>query len=336
VLSGNILIKHHANLRRQPGYQPFRIEAGPLPETGATVKGKRPVHPVLLFCISPSGFMSKKSRIKRRILALSILASLGSATASFAGPIEARYGITVAGLHIGNAQFSGQASVQSYRATLNAQLTGLAGALTTGRGAVQVSGSFQGGRPLSNGYALSANNSQISRTIQIAMSGGNIAQVAIEPPFEHKPDRIPVLEHHRRNVADPVSALFMPVAGNGDMLSPENCNRTIPVFDGVQRFDISMTPSGTRIINEPRKGYVGHALVCSVRYMPIAGHRPIPATDYMKSNREISVWLVPVEGSRALVPWRIQVKSQIGSVIIEAQSFSGLAIEATASIPQRQ
>jgi Protein of unknown function (DUF3108) len=144
-----------------------------------------------------------------------------------------------------------------------------------------------------------------------------------------------VLEHHRRNVADPVSALLMPVAGNGDMLSEQNCSRTIPVFDGVQRFDITLSSAGTRVVNEPRKGYVGHALVCNARYAPVAGHRPIPATDYMKANREMQVWLVPVAGSRTLVPYRIQVKTQVGALVIEAQTVSGLEIDATASIARR-
>ncbi len=276
--------------------------------------------------------MRKNIRIKRRILALSLLASLGFADAASAGPLEARYHLSVAGLHIGTADFSGQITGQSYRAMLNAQLVGLAGALTSGRGAVTVSGGFQGARPLSNGYALSANNSQISRTIQIGMNAGNVTQVAIEPPFEAKDDRVPVLEHHRRAVADPVSALMMPVSGNGDMLSPENCNRTIAVFDGVQRFDIVMSHAETRAVNEPKKGYVGHALVCKVRYTPVAGHRPLPATHYMAANRDMAVWLVPVEGSRTLVPYRIQVKTQLGNLLIEAQSIRGLVVDATASI----
>jgi hypothetical protein len=276
--------------------------------------------------------MSKKSRAKRRILALTLLASLISVGGASAGPVEARYLVTIAGLHIGTAQFSGMISAQSYQTSLNAQFTGLAGALTSGRGAVNVSGMLQGNRPLSNGYALKANNSQINRTIQIAMSAGNISQVVIEPPFEPKDDRVPVLEHHRRNVADPVSALLMPVAGSGDMISPENCNRTIAVFDGVQRFDVTLSHAETVAVNDPKKGYVGFALVCRVRYAPVAGHRPLPATEYMTNNRDISVWLVPVEGSRTLIPYRIQVKTQIGNLLIDAQSISGLAVDATASI----
>jgi hypothetical protein len=124
----------------------------------------------------------------------------------------------------------------------------------------------------------------------------------------------------------------MPVAGSGDMISPENCNRTIPVFDGVQRFDVTLTHAETVAVNDPRKGYVGFALVCRARYAPVAGHRPLPATEYMANNRDMSVWLVPVEGSRTLVPYRIQIKTQIGNLVIDAQTISGLAVDATASI----
>jgi Protein of unknown function (DUF3108) len=275
--------------------------------------------------------MKRRWLNKRRLLVLSLLASMGSIAQSQAGPIEGRYNIAIAGLSIGTAQISGSASAQSYQATLNAQLTGLAGALTSGRGAIRVSGSFQGTRAVSNGYALSANNSQISRTIQIAMSGGNISQVAIEPPFEPKPDRVPVLEHHRRGVVDPVSALLMPVAASSDMLASENCNRTIPVFDGVQRFNIQLSHADTKVINEPSKGYVGHALVCNARYVPVAGHRPLPATAYMTQNRDMRVWLVPVAGSQALLPYRIEVQTQLGKLNIEATNVTGLVQDATAS-----
>ncbi|MGL5114689.1 MAG: DUF3108 domain-containing protein [Beijerinckiaceae bacterium] len=267
---------------------------------------------------------------RRRIILASLLAGLPGIAK--AGPIEARYQISIGGLSIGAATIGGQISAQSYRVALNAKLTGLAGALTSGAGAVQVSGSFQGDRPVSNGYALAANNSQISRTIRIGMAAGNVADVAIEPPFEPKPDRVPVLEHHRRAVADPVSALLMPARAQGDLLSPENCNRKIPVFDGVQRFDIDLSYVETKPINDPRRGYVGHVLVCRANYAPIAGHRPIPATTYMQQNRDMQVWLAPVAGSRALMPWRIQVKTQLGQLVIEAQTVSGLEMDATASI----
>lgn len=275
---------------------------------------------------------------KSRVPFSTIAAAFFAAAAPFvpvateAGPVAGRYQISMAGFSIGVATFDGMISSQSYQATLNSQLTGLAGVLSSGRGVVRVSGSFQGERPISNGYALAANNSQISRTIQIGMGGGNVGVVNIDPPFEPRSDRVPVLEHHRRGVLDPVSALMMPVAGGGELIAPESCNRSLPVFDGVQRFTIQLSYKEMRLLNEARKGYVGYAVVCEARYLPVAGHRPLPSTTYMAENRNMRVWLVPVAGSQTLVPWKIEVQTQMGKLNIEAQSVSGLAQDATASI----
>jgi len=45
----------------------------------------------------------------------------------------------------------------------------------------------------------------------------------------------------------------------------------------------------------------------------------------MADNRDMETWLVPVAGSRVLIPYRIAVKTMIGTTIIEAQRSSGLA-----------
>jgi hypothetical protein len=71
-----------------------------------------------------------------------------------------------------------------------------------------------------------------------------------------------------------------------------------------------------------KPGYVGNVLVCNARYVPIAGHRPgRPAVQFMVENRDMSVWLAPVEGARVLVPLRIAVRTMIGTSVIEAQSW---------------
>ena len=60
-------------------------------------------------------------------------------------------------------------------------------------------------------------------------------------------------------------------------------------------------------------------LVCNVRYVPIAGHRlHRPATKFMQENRDMSVWLAPVEGARVLVPFRISIRTMIGTSVVEA------------------
>jgi hypothetical protein len=42
----------------------------------------------------------------------------------------------------------------------------------------------------------------------------------------------------------------------------------------------------------------------------------------MQDNRDISVWLAPVEGSRVLVPLRIAVRTMVGMSVIEASRWT--------------
>ena len=71
------------------------------------------------------------------------------------------------------------------------------------------------------------------------------------------------------------------------------------------------------------KGYSGPAAVCAVRYVPVAGHRQDrPATKFMAENKEIEVWLAPVEGAGVLAPIRVSVKTMIGMVALDATEFA--------------
>ena len=77
----------------------------------------------------------------------------------------------------------------------------------------------------------------------------------------------------------------------------------------------------TRQVEKP--GYSGPVLVCNARYVAIAGHRPDrPGVKFMEDNRDMSVWLAPVEGTRVLVPMRIAVRTTLGTNIIEATRWT--------------
>ena len=78
------------------------------------------------------------------------------------------------------------------------------------------------------------------------------------------------------------------------MVSPAACNRKVPIFDGYTRFDIDLTYVGERRVTA--KGYDGPVAVCAARYVPISGHsRDRPATKFMADNKDLEVWLAPIE-----------------------------------------
>lgn len=251
---------------------------------------------------------------------LALFGFAGSVVDVRAGTVDATYSITLAGLTIGRASLSGVVENGSYSINVSAALTGLAGALTNGSGSGTARGGL-GSAPLSNGFAVTAQSGSTARTVQISASSGNVRGVSIEPPLELPTEgRVPLREQHKLGVIDPISALVMPVR-NGNALDKANCERRLPVFDGTQRFDVVLSYAGTRNVRS-EEGYSGPVLVCSARYVPVAGHRPDRrAVKFMIENRNIDTWLAPVNGGRALMPYRISVRTMVGTSVIEARRF---------------
>jgi hypothetical protein len=243
------------------------------------------------------------------------------AAPAFADDLSARYDVLVGGLLVGKASINGQISPDAYSVNLSASMTGLVGAVTGGKGTATSTGIFRDGRVQSSGYALKASNGSQSRTIRIGMANGNARIPVVVPPFVASPERVPVAEKHLRGVIDPLAALLMPIKGT-DAFDGENCNRTLSVFDGSQRFNVKL--SFARMTTVKVKGYQGPVLVCSARYMPIAGHFPKrQQTKFMVENRDMSAWLAPVAGGHVLAPVQINIKTAMGNSTIVARSFPG-------------
>lgn len=244
------------------------------------------------------------------------------------------YGVNLAGFPIGTAQLSTAFEGSRYSMNVSAQLTGLAGAVTGGQGSARASGAV-GGQPMPNAFAIATRTSTSGIAVRMAMSNGNVSRADIIPPLPDMGDRVPVSAAAKRGIVDPASALVMPVSGQGNPLDPGNCNRTLPVFDGATRFNVLLSYAETRQVEKP--GYSGPVLVCNARYQAIGGHRPDrPGVRFMEENRDMSVWLAPVEGVRVLLPIRISVRTTVGTNIIEATrwSRSGPAPTGTAAGPQ--
>jgi hypothetical protein len=115
------------------------------------------------------------------------------------------------------------------------------------------------------------------------------------------------------------ASLFRAVGGNG--LAPASCDRTVPVFDGHMRYDLRLNYKRTEQVKAP-KGYAGPALVCAIRFRPIAGHDPGRlAIRWLTELRDMEIWLAPIVGTPILVPFRFTVPTPFGLGLIEATQF---------------
>jgi hypothetical protein len=252
--------------------------------------------------------------------ALAAFAALSSFAAS-AETLRASYAISLLGLPIGTGLVKAEITPTTYSVEGRAKLNALASLVSNSRGASTGHGAIVERRISPATFATAAASSSMTRTIRMALKNNAVVGVDISPPFAEHPDRVPLRPQDTRGVIDPVGAFVVPAPASGGPISPAACDRTLPIFDGYTRFDLKLSYAGERQVKA--KGYSGPVAVCDVRYAPIAGHRKDrPATKYMEENRDLQIWLAPVEGAGALVPFRISIKTMVGVLAIEATEFA--------------
>jgi Protein of unknown function (DUF3108) len=265
--------------------------------------------------------------IFRSFLAVLTL-SAGCLQPVFALTADIDYDIRLAGLPLGTATtrtiLQKNGTVLSYRVTVQAELTGLAGLITGGKGSGEASGIIRDGRLRPETFSVRSRDKEAERTVRMSLKPdtvhSSVQALDIAPALDEKPDRVVVTDLHKKNVLDPMAALLMPVV---DKSSPSAaCERVLPIYDGGARFDVSLHMKGS--LESDVEGYTEPVVVCSARYTPIAGHRPNRrAIKFMSNNKDMSVWLgrLSSDGSDVYTPLRISVKTQLGTVVLSARRF---------------
>jgi hypothetical protein len=256
-------------------------------------------------------------------------ALLGISPASPAGAqgrLEANYTASLAGLLVGSGGLVVDVGARDYHASGTGRVDGLAQMLSTSQGAVAAQGRINRDRLSPALYQASVSANKFDYDVRMVLQSGNVKDLVAEPPLVPAPDRVPITDSHRRGVLDPASAVLMPVAGTGDILGPAACDRTLPIFDGHQRFNVVLKFRRMESV-KAEVGYAGPVVVCNAIYQPVAGHRPGRyAIKYMQEQTDIEVWLAPIAGTRLLAPFRLTVPTMVGLLVIEARRFETVAL----------
>lgn len=279
---------------------------------------------------SPSGASADAQACGRTIragtgaVAALLLAALSTGPAHAAGRLDARYVLTVAGVELGRGAVTLKADDSTYEVSGSGRISGVLRAVSSGKGQIAARGHLTDTKMVPQVYAMHAESEGKKERARIAMASGGVTSTDVHPPLKAIPDRVPVADKVLRNIIDPVSGAFVYVPGTGDLLAPSSCDRALPVFDGRQRYDLQL--SFKRKESVKTKGYEGQALVCQVRYKPVAGHRPNRETvKYMQDNEDMFVWLVPIAGTRLMAPYKASISTMIGTALLEATTFRAAA-----------
>jgi hypothetical protein len=235
--------------------------------------------------------------------------------------LEAEYTASIAGIPIGHGNWIVEISEDQYTAAASGTTTGIIKFFTGAHGTSAAHGNVTGGQPVPTSYATTISWDRKVDDVRMALTGGNVTDYTVEPPLPPAPDRIPVTDADRRGVFDPMTSMLNSVAGSGDPISPETCNRKVAVFDGRVRYDLHSEFKRMETV-KAEKGYQGPAVVCAVYFTPVSGYVPNrPAIKYLVTLRDAEVSLAPIAGTRVVVPFRFSMPTPLGTGLLQATEF---------------
>jgi len=278
-------------------------------------------------------------QIARPLRCLAAIAALAAAlpvAAQAQGRLDARYVVTLAGIPIGKGSWTIEIDEAQYSATASGATTGLMHVLTNGEGTTDARGTLKGGRVVNASYSSTIKSRRKADTVRLSLANGEVKDIKVDPPSDHERERIKISEADLHDVFDPMTASLLPTPGNGNPLSAEACQRTLPIFDGRLRYDLKLAFKRMESV-KAESGYSGPAVVCAVYFTPVSGYIPTRSTvRYIAKLKEMEIWLVPIAGTRVLVPFRAQGPTPIGEAVMDATQFVTVATPAHAAANGRK
>lgn len=255
-------------------------------------------------------------------VAVVVALALAARPAAAQSRLEGRYAVSLAGVSIGKGAWVVDIAEDHFTAAASGRVSGLLRAVTSGEGAAASRGFVSGGRLVPTTYAVNVTSGGKLDEVRFSLlKDGSVKDLVAEPALAPHPSRIPVTDPHKRGVLDPMTAALITLGGTGDMLTPEVCERTVPVFDGRQRYDLALSYKRSEKVKS-EKGYQGPVVVCGVTYRPISGHRPDrSAIKFLTETRDIEMWYAPIAGTRVLAPFRINIPTLFGTAVLQATQF---------------
>jgi uncharacterized protein DUF3108 len=261
--------------------------------------------------------------------ALALITATAGDRAHAEGNLDASYTISFARIPVGEITATVVFGESEYAMSARARAGGVLKALLVdGEASFSTQGTIKGGHPVPTTFTSKIISNTETSDVTMVLDEGNVKELAATPPPSS--DRVPVTDSNRQGIADPLTALLFSAAIDGEGLSQEACRRTLPIFDGLQRYDLKVAFKRMDKMTA-EKGYAGPVVVCSLRYEPIAGHRAnIPLVKYLSEGREMEIALAPIAGTRLLAPFRLSVMSTLANLVIEANRFETIMAPAPA------
>ncbi|HEX3859538.1 MAG TPA: DUF3108 domain-containing protein, partial [Pseudolabrys sp.] len=121
------------------------------------------------------------------------------------GKLEANYVVTLAGITLGKGNWTIDISDSHYTAAASGMTTGLVHMITGGKGTSAARGTLVAGKPATSIYAATVTAGKHTDNVRLSVNAGLAKDVALDPPIDGNPERVPLTDEHRRGIMDPMT-----------------------------------------------------------------------------------------------------------------------------------
>ncbi len=227
---------------------------------------------------------------------------------------EMKIVLTMAGIPVGKLIMAVNVANNKYNISGYAKAFGASRLFSNAKGTAQSKGLYQKNTITNTVHKLNYTSKKKRGSVNIKFGKSGVEKAIVSPAVKIKPGTIIVEPSHLKSVQDPVRTTIIAVnpsqIGNGTAI----CNRTLPVYDGKNRFNIKMRFKGTRKV--VTKGFKGLSYVCAVRYEPVAGHRPFKKhIKRLQANKSMEIAMARISNSSLYGLIQFKVKTRFGTVV---------------------
>ena len=201
---------------------------------------------------------------------LALITATAGDRAHAEGNLDANYTISFARIPVGEITATAVFGQNEYAISARARAGVLKALLVDGEASFSTDGTIKGDYPVPTTFTSKVVSNAESSDVTMVLEEGNVKELVVTPPPSS--DLVAVTNANRQGIVDPLTALLFSAAAAGEGLSQEACRRTLPIFDGHQRYDLKLAFKRMDKMTA-EKGYAGPVVVRSVNYEPIAGHR---------------------------------------------------------------
>jgi hypothetical protein len=253
----------------------------------------------------------------RRLFFAFVVAALLPGAAQAAPQFALEYDASILNVvTLGKVTLKGAIGAGGYTGAATVQTAGFAQLFDDTRVSASAAGAVTAAGLSWSNYELSHAYARKFRHVSMKRGGGASVTATIAPAYRDM-GVPPATDAQKAGARDPVTTFL---AMGRTMAATGTCGGTYPVFDGKEYYTLTLSTKANGTYQGG--GYNGKAIVCWLRYQPIAGFKPMSAAERARIPLAEIWFATPASGFA--MPLRVEVPTPFGAARLDLVKRAGV------------